>query len=109
MRVTENELLAQGITHIGNVEAALLVGNLGVKDDVQQHIAKFLAYILHIVAHQGIAQLHHLFYGVRAQAFICLLCVPRTFHAQFIEHIEQFAECLKTRLTVICHCFVFFH
>ena len=92
MRVAIDELVAQFVAHVGNVELALLAAYLGIEDDMQQDIAQFLANLLVVVLHQGIAEFKRLFDGVGAQALVGLLAVPGAFGPQVVHHVEQSPE-----------------
>ena len=90
--MTEDELVAKLIAHIGNVELSLLAAYLGIEADVQQHVAQLLLYIERIILHERITQLEGLLYGIWAQALIGLLAVPRAFLTQVVQHIQQSSE-----------------
>ena len=90
--MAENQLVAQAVAHLLDVERPGLAAYLGIKEYVEQHVAQFLANILLVVTHQCVAEFVDFFDGVGAQALIGLLAVPRTFHPQFVEHIEQSPE-----------------
>ena len=65
--VAVDKLVALGIGHIGKVKCALLLAQLGVKDNVLEQVAQLLLYTLHIVVGDGVGQLVGLLYGVITQ------------------------------------------
>ena len=92
VRVAENEFFTQLVAHVGYVERLLFAAYLGIEAHVQQHVAQFLTNVLLVAAHQRVTQFVGFFYGVGSQAFVGLLAVPRAFHPQFVEHVEQSPE-----------------
>ena len=92
MRMAEDELVTQAVAYIRYVESTFLAANLGVKAHMQQHISQFLADVVGVVAKQCIAQFKGLLDCIGTQALVGLLVVPRTFLAQFVEHIQQTAK-----------------
>ena len=92
MRMAEYELVAKLVSSPGSVELLLFRPDLGVEANVQQHVAQFLADVLLVVVHEGIAQLIGFFDGVGAQALVGLLAIPGAFDAQFIEHVQKSSE-----------------
>ena len=75
--VAEDELVAELVANVGDVELTLLAPDFRVEDDVQQHVAQLLFDVRNVVRKQGIAQLKRFFYRVGTQAFVRLLVVPR--------------------------------
>jgi hypothetical protein len=49
MRVAEDEFVATLVADIGNVKHAFFATYLGVKYDMEQDIAEFLAYLLVVI------------------------------------------------------------
>ena len=93
VRVTEYEFVAQPITYIGYVEIPRFAGYLGVEDDVQEHVAKFLAYLIHVMTHDGGGEFVGLFDGVLTQTLESLFAVPRAFLAEFVHDGQQAVKC----------------
>ena len=100
MGVTEYQLVAQTVTNIGNIELLLLLTDFPIEDHVQQHVAQLLADFLLVITNQSVAQLIGLLDGVRTQALVRLLTVPRTLGTQAVHHIEQTAE--RRHLFISC-------
>ena len=48
--------------------------------------------VLRVVLDEGVTKFERLFNGVRAKALVGLLAIPRAFHPQFVQHIEQSPE-----------------
>ena len=82
----------ESVAHVGNVELTLLAAYLGIEDNVQEHIAQFLAYLLGVMFDEGIAQFKGLFYGIGSQTLVGLLAVPWALLAQSVHHIQQTAK-----------------
>ena len=101
VRMAVNQLVAQGIAHVGDVKFALLVTDFGIKDDVQQHVAQFFAYGIVILVHDGVGEFHGLLDGVGTQALVGLLAVPRALHAQLVKDVEQASESLQFLLSAV--------
>ena len=95
VRMAEDKLVRLLIAHISDIEFPLFLTYTSIEDDVHYHVAEFLANVLRVVFHQGVAEFEGLFYGVRPQTFVCLLAVPRAFLPKSVEHIEQSSERLK--------------
>ena len=91
--MAENQFVAKLIAHILHVEVAGFTRYLGIECYMKQYIAQFLADVLLVVLHQGITQFIRLFYGIRPQALVGLLTVPRTFLTEFIQYIQEASEC----------------
>ena len=53
--VAEDELGVERVGHVGYVKQAFLVGNLGVEEHMEQHIAQLLAYLGTVVVEQSLA------------------------------------------------------
>ena len=99
--MTVNQLLTQGIAHVGDVKFALLVTDFGIKDDVQQHVAQFLADFIVVLAHDSIGKFHGFLDGVGTQALVGLFAVPRALHAQLVQNVEQSAKGLQFLLSAV--------
>ena len=93
--MAENQFVALFVEHVGYVEQLFLLSDAGIEHHVHDDIAQFLANLLWLVSHQCIAEFIHFLNGVRAQAFVRLLSVPRAFFSQCIEHVEQSAKSLQ--------------
>ena len=78
VRMAEDELIGRAVANVDNIEITLFFTDAGIEADVQQHVAQFLANFVFIVLHQGICQFKSFFNRVWAQAFVCLLLIPRT-------------------------------
>ena len=87
MWMAEYQFVGQFAAHIAHVEITLLAGNLGIKADMQQHVAQFLAYIGQVIVQQGVTQFVCLFDGVWSERLKCLLLVPRAFGSQLVQYI----------------------
>jgi hypothetical protein len=94
MRMPGNHFPSQGIADICHVKLLLLLCYLGIETDVQQHIAQLLADVVDIVLDQGIAELIGLLDGIRPEALVGLLLVPRTIGPQRVKHVEKTTESL---------------
>jgi len=92
MGMAIDELLAEAVAYVLDVERPLLLAYLGIEDDMQQEVSQLFLDVLIIFPHQGFAQFIRLLDGIRPQAFVRLLPVPRTFHSQFVKHVQQTAE-----------------
>ena len=62
---------------------------------MQEHVAELLAYVGGVVGHEGVGELVHLLYGVGAQILVGLLGVPGTFHAEYVERVDDAPEGLE--------------
>ena len=76
--MTGDHLLRQRITDISHIELFLLLRNLRVEADMEQHIAQLLTDIVNVVLDQGVAELVSLFYRIGSQTLVRLFLVPRT-------------------------------
>ena len=89
MRVPVDEFITEFVADVGDVEVARLGPDFGVEDDVQQHVAQLFADVRLVVLDDGICQFVGLLDGVRPQALVRLLAVPRALLPQVVHHIEQ--------------------
>ncbi len=89
MWMTVNQLLIERIGHICHIELSLLLCDLSIEQDMEQHIAELLADIGCVIIHQGLTKLVDLLYGVGAERRIGLLPVPRTLNTQTVECINN--------------------
>ena len=55
MRMPADHLARDRLDHVAEGKGVLLLGHAGVKDDLQQEIAEFLAEIVEIAARDGVA------------------------------------------------------
>lgn len=90
--VAEDEFFAKGIAHVGYVKLAFLLAESGVKQDVEQHIAQFFAYVVGLSSYQCLGKFHSFLYGVGANTLIGLCRIPRTLFPERVHHVEQLAE-----------------
>ena len=91
----EDELVAELVADIGDVELPLFACYLGIEDDMEQDVTQFLLDVGNIVLEQGIAKFKGLFYGIWAQAFVGLFSVPGAFLPKFVHDIQQTAKRLQ--------------
>ena len=89
MRVAFDEFVTNGVEGIGDVEAILLVGNFGIKNQVQHQITNFLLDAWNVFFQNGVGQLISLFNGEVAEALEGLFSIPWTLLAQFVHDGEQ--------------------
>ena len=59
---------------------------------MHQHVAQFFHNLVLVVSAQRVAEFEGLFYGVRPQALVGLLFVPRAFFPQLVQHVQQSSE-----------------
>ena len=93
--MSEDELGVEGVADVGDVEAALFVGDFRVEKDVQQHVAEFLADVGGVIVEEGLAEFVGLLDGVGAQGFVGLFRVPGAFYPQDVEGVDYSAERLE--------------
>ena len=62
--MAEDELIVEGIGHVGDVEGALLVADFGIEEDVEEHVAQLLADFVVVFVHERLAELEGLLDGV---------------------------------------------
>jgi hypothetical protein len=96
MWVAKYQLVVERIGYVGDIKLILFVGNLGIEQNVEQHIAEFLFDIGGVIAGESLSELIDFFDCVRAQALVGLFGIPRTAHTQNVECINHPAECGKT-------------
>ena len=101
--MAEDELVGLLVAYVGNVELSLLLADKGVEHDVHDDVAQLFADVLRIVLDERIAEFKGFFNGVRAQALVGLLAVPRAFHPQLVQHIEQSPESLQFFFSCMWH------
>ena len=101
VRMSVNQLVAQGVGHIAEIECALFLAQFRIEHHVQQQVAQLLFDALHIMVGDGIGQLVGLLDGVAPQRIESLLAVPGTLAAQGVHHLQKTGRSL--------HTFVFFH
>src|SRR3954447_8207118 len=77
MGMAPDELFAQRLHYIGKVERALLLGHLGMKNNLQEKVAKLLAQIYEIAAHDGVGDLVGLLNCIGRDGREILVEVPR--------------------------------
>ena len=91
-----DQLVAQGIGHITEIERALFLAQLRIENHMQQQVAQLLLDSLHIVRRDGIGQFVGLLDRVAAQRVESLLPVPRTFAAERVHHLQQACRGFQT-------------
>ncbi len=77
MRVAAHELFGDRLHHVAEVERALFLRHAGVKHDLQQEIAQFVAQIVEVAARDGVGDLVGLFERVGGNRRKVLFEVPR--------------------------------
>ena len=92
MWMSENQLIAEFVADIGDVEVSCLRAYLGVEDDVEEHVAELLADVILVILDDGISQLVGLLNRIGAQALVGLLTVPRALLPQVVHDVEQTSE-----------------
>ena len=94
VRVAPHHLLGDAPGHVGQREAALLLGDGRVQHHLEQHVAQ-LAHQLVVAGAvgteqgDGLHQLVGLLHGVAGQAGVRLLAVPRALPAQPAHHLGE--------------------
>src|SRR4030081_151492 len=78
MGMAPDELFAQRLHYIGEVERALLLGHTGMKNDLKEKVAKLLAQIYEIAACDGVGDLVGLLNRIGCNGREILVGVPRT-------------------------------
>ena len=101
VRMTVDQLVAEGIGHISEIECALFLAQFRIEHHVQQQVAQLLFDALHIMIGDGVGQLVGLLDGVAPQRIEGLLAVPGTLAAQGVHHLQKTGRSRQT--------FVFFH
>ena len=76
MRMAEDELVGQFVTHVGDVKLSFLVTNPRIEADMQQHISQLLADIRLVVLHEGVGEFECLFNRIGPQTLVGLFLVP---------------------------------
>ncbi len=89
VRMAVYQFVAERIGHIGIVEKALFLTQLGVENHMQQQVAQLLLDSLHVAVGNGVGQFVGLLDGVAAQRLEGLFAVPRTFAAQGVHHLQK--------------------
>ena len=94
VRVSADQLVDDGAANVVDGEAAGLVGDLGVEDDLQEDVSQFRAQGLVIPCIDGLEGLVGLFEQVAFQRRMGLLTIPRTaaISAQACHDIDQLLE-----------------
>ena len=87
--MAENHLVADFLQDVGHIIFSLLLGNLGVENDVQHHVAQFLFQLFFVLFHDRIGKLIHFFHRHGTEAVDGLGTVPRAFGPQAVHDIEQ--------------------
>ena len=94
MRMTGDHLPCQGVTDISHIKLRLLLSDLRIETDMEQHITQLLADIGYVVLDQSIAEFIGLFDGIGTKALVGLFLVPRTICPQCIQDIEKSTKSL---------------
>ena len=97
--VAEDKFVVEGVGNVGNVEIAFLFADFGVEEDVEQQVAQFFADVHGIVVKEGVAEFVGFFDSVGTKRFVGLFTVPRTFHAEDVEGVDNAAEGFNFFLT----------
>ena len=92
VRMAIYQLITQVVNDIGNIKLPLLIPHLGIENHVQEQISQFLADFVMVILENGIAEFISLLYGLRTQALVGLLAVPRAFNAEFVEYVQKPSE-----------------
>ena len=71
-----------------------ILGDAGVKQHLQQHVAEFVAQLVGVAAADGVEQLVGLLEQVAAQRVVGLLALPRPGGAQLVHHRDGIDEAL---------------
>ena len=98
VRMAVDQFVAQTVDHVHDIVFALFRGNLGIEDDVQEHVAQFLGYLPALPAEDGVAQLVSLLNRLRTQRLGGLLVIPGAFLPELIHYIQKAAESLQLGL-----------
>src|SRR6266404_102942 len=77
MRMPADHLCRDALDNFPDSEAAFLVGDLTVKDDLKQQVAKLPDQLLVVAFVDGFHHFVGFFEHQRLEAFVCLLAVPR--------------------------------
>ncbi len=72
-----DQLAGDGIDHRGELEAPFLPGQLAVVDDLEQQVPQLAGQMIEVAALDGIGHLVGLFQGMRHDARVVLLQIPR--------------------------------
>lgn len=96
VRVAVDQLVAQRVGHVAEIERALFLAQFRIEHHVQQQVAQLLLDALHIVVGDGIGQFVSLLDGVAAQRVECLLAVPGALAAQGVHHLQKTGRGLQT-------------
>ena len=99
--MTENELIAELVAHICEIELRAFFSYLGIKEHMQQHIAQFFADLFVVTAHQGVAKFIHFFDRIGTETLIRLLFVPRTLFSQLFKYVQHSIERLEFFLSTV--------
>ena len=87
-----DELLADAVQHVGDVEDLLLAADPGVEHHVQQQVAQLLLHPVQVTLQDGIAQFVGLLDGERTQGLHGLLAIPGALFAKLVHDGEQAQE-----------------
>ena len=107
MRVAEDELAHDIISHVVRREAAGFLFHVDVEEDLHQHIAELLFHQLRIVEVKGLGGFIRFFKEVAAVRLMRLLAVPRAsaWRAQNAQNVDKVVICVDIFLRIIYHTF----
>ena len=92
VRMPEDHLVGDAFGDIGDVEAAFLLRDAGIKDDVKEHVAKLLAKVPVILLEDGVAELVDFLERHRTEGFCRLGGIPGAFCPELDHDIEKAPE-----------------
>ena len=78
MGVAADQFVDYGLADLLDGEAAFLGRDLGVEDDLQQHVAQFAAQLVVVAGVDGLQRLVGLFEQIGFEAGVGLFAVPGT-------------------------------
>ena len=89
-----DQFVAEAVAYISDIKVFRLGAHLGVEDHMEQHVAEFLAYLVHVVPRDSGGQLERLLDCVLPQAVEGLFAVPGTFLPKVVHNVQQPPESL---------------
>ena len=96
--MAENQLFALRVAHVIQREAACLALNIGVEQNLKQHISEFLAHMRRIVQIEALAGLVSFFQETSPDGKVGLRAVPRA-AARCAENLDKRLADLNTRFS----------
>ena len=76
MRMAYDHLLADAVEHIGDVEGAFFLSDLGIEDEVQHQVTELFFHLVKVVIKNGLAEFVGLLDGKMTQSLDGLDAVP---------------------------------